>query len=57
MDSIHKGGRFSAEVQCPHFFTFTKSTIHIYPSFHDICYNWYSKKTWSTLVGHRGGFG
>ena len=40
-----RGRGFPPKSNVPIFFTFTKSTIHVFPSFHDICYNWYSKKT------------
>ena len=41
-----KGGGFRQNPVSPVFSSsFTKSTIHVFPSFHDICQNWYSKKT------------
>ena len=52
MDIVHKGGGVSGKVKYPYFFTFTKSTIHISPSFYDICQNWYSKKY---IVHNQGG--
>ncbi len=46
MDLVHRvGGGFpiKSNVNVKNK-TLAKSTIHINPSFHDICQNWYSKK-------------